>query len=243
MVLGFGFVQSLFPSSCWERGHLCSLVMWNTVSQLTPNLQSNPSLWIVSRICFDNTAERFNCASLPRCSWIGSSDNGPSTEWSIKAATDDLMMIEGPCIRVGPPTSESCLRAKKHHHTGSPRLWFESFVKCHSGADVSCISLIIGQQGQRVGLTRCIVLILMANTGKSWLRILVEILLKNRGAVDESKEKIKLVYFPFFLSVSELNTQSRHDPHDYWSLPPVSWESNVQDKSSQIQGGMKREKK
>lgn len=98
----------------------------------------------------------------------------------------------------------SCFRelfvSEKHHHTGSPRLWFDSLAKCHSGADVSCMSLIIGQQGQRAGLTRCIVLILMANTGKSWLGFLVEILLNNSRAVDKSRKKIKLVSFPFSYS-------------------------------------------
>lgn len=71
-----------------------------------------PVYWPGSHIYFENTAERFNCAGLPRCWWIGSCDNGPSSEWSIKAATDDFMMVEGSCIRVGPPASESCLCAK-----------------------------------------------------------------------------------------------------------------------------------
>lgn len=124
----YGSVWSLLRSTFTliflrRGGHLCSLycLLKRDLSPLPPI--SNPILWQGSRICFDNTAERFDCASLPRCWWIGKSNNGPSTEWSIKDTTDDLMMIEGPCMRVGPPASESCF----HHHTGSHSLWFEAF--------------------------------------------------------------------------------------------------------------------
>lgn len=80
-------------------------------NSLSTHPQSS-ALWKGSSICFDNTTERLNCASLPRCLWMGSFDNGSSTEWSIKGASDDLTLVEGPCIRVGPPASQSCLWVK-----------------------------------------------------------------------------------------------------------------------------------
>lgn len=39
----------------------------------------------------------------------------------------------------------------------------------------------------------------MANTGKGWVGILVDMLPENRRAIDKSKTKIKLLSFPFFM--------------------------------------------
>lgn len=172
-MLGFGSVwtlshSALAPILLRERGHPCSLHCSLNHSLSTHPPIFNPILWVGSCICFDNTAERFDCASLPRCWWKGSSNNKPSTQRCIKASSVDLMMIEGLCMRVGPPASESCLWVKSTIIQVHPTFDLMLQFKCYSGADVSCVSLIMGQQGQRDELPRCIVLIVMANTRAYW---------------------------------------------------------------------------
>ena len=146
------------------------------------------------------------------------------------------MMVEGPCIRVGPPASQSCLWVKSTIIQVHPA--FDLSISLSAiAALMSAASMIIGQQWQRAELTRCIVPSLMTNMGRSWLGFLVEILLKNRRAVDKSKKKNKAGFFSFFFTVREPNTGSSYDPHDQRSLPPVRGKAMFKGRVLKSKGG------
>lgn len=115
------------PPSYLEWVHLCSLYC-----SLKHSFSTHPQFPVFcpgSHIYFDNTAKRLNCAGLKVLV------NRELWQWAIK------WMEHQSChwwfhdgwgfVHEG---RASCFRelfvCRKHHHTGSLSLWFESFVKC-----------------------------------------------------------------------------------------------------------------
>lgn len=106
-----------YTYTCVNIDFSLDVVTWPHVAEVGVNVAEGLcffhfTLLFKSIISFHNTLVSFYC-NLPRCWWRWSCDNGPSHERRIKASLEDLMMVEGPCIGVGPRASEICLSVKR----------------------------------------------------------------------------------------------------------------------------------